>query len=188
MTVSDYAKLWCVVPHVVREYIWEGRLPAKKCGALWVLPPGLEKPPDRRLRSGPLTPEEAEARARRLHERRARYYQRKKATGKCPQCRTRYPEPGRVYCPACSAAIAQSRKGDNAERCRMRRNRLRAQGLCTQCGRRPGDDGKCLCKACAAKRDEWRQVQRVKARLNREIEKRIIEAQNKQAKGAAPWT
>lgn len=177
MTVNEYAALWYVVPQMVREYIWEGRIPAEKIDGHWVLPPGLEKPPD--LRRAKILPEVAEARLQQQRAWKNARYRRAKAEGKCVNCYKRYAEPGLAHCAACLAEKrrkwrAKHPDGEGARQ-RERRARLIAEGKCTWCTR-PAVPGRRLCKACAAKAMQTAQARRVRDRMNREIEQRIREA------------
>lgn len=185
MTVNEYAALWYVVPQMVREYIWQGRIPAEKIDGHWVLPPGLEKPPD--LRRAEIPAEVAEARRQRRRVWEAERYQATKAKGLCPNCRKRYAEPGHVYCAACMADTrrrwAAKHPNGDGPRQRERRARLIAEGKCTWCAGRPAVPGRRLCKACAAKALQGAQARRVRDKMNREIEQRIREAKGNGSAG-----
>lgn len=178
MTVNEYAALWYVVPQAVREYIWEGRIPAQKVNGHWVLPPGLEKPPHRYANS--TAPQSAEARLQHRRELDAARRRKAKADGKCINCFQRYAEPGRAHCAVCLAEKRRKWRAKHpngeSETQRKRRARLIAEGKCTWCAGRPAVPGRRLCKVCAEKAKQTAQARRVRERINREIEGRIREA------------
>ena len=92
-----------------------------------------------------------------------------KSAGICLGCHKLYARPGRIHCPACAqkklAKVMSN--GDNAAKCKERRERLKAEGRCERCGKtsRPG---KTLCAKCAKKNSESQQVARIKKRLQKE--------------------
>ena len=97
--------------------------------------------------------------------------------GICPQCKTRWAEPGRVYCKSCiNLIMARRRKNDpNNEKGkaynRERRQRLKAAGMCTYCGQKPAIEGQILCPACKAKNAESNKKYKIIKRIEREAQK-----------------
>lgn len=97
--------------------------------------------------------------------------------GICPRCKTRWAEPGRVYCKPCINLIMARRhkKDPDNEKGkaynRERRERLKAAGMCTYCGQKTAVEGQVLCPVCKAKNRESRIKYKIQKRIEREAQK-----------------
>lgn len=91
--------------------------------------------------------------------------------GICFECKRRDAEPGRMLCAACKrerALRAEHRDPGGEKRkayLRERYARLKAEGLCVDCGRRKAQEGHVHCARCLKKKQELREVARIKKRI-----------------------
>lgn len=94
-----------------------------------------------------------------------------KSKGICPNCKTEWAAPGRVFCGAClrikAAKMKQYGSEYNARKCKERRERLKENGLCVCCAK-PAVQGKVLCAKCARRNAEAQQVRKMRKRIAKE--------------------
>lgn len=176
LTPNEYAKIWHVVPQMVREYIWDGRVPAEKVGWRWMLPPGLEKPPTHRRYKEDFSKKEIAERRKRRKDYDARYYQKFVDAGICYSCKKRPAMLGFTRCEECIARrrrdYVQKYPDGRSEYHKERRRQLKEQGLCENCGK-PATPGNVLCKRCKAKAAESQQVYHIRKRIERQNQKEM---------------